>query len=158
MGLSTSNRDKIYDEVRNLWVIATPEEIVRQNLLKKMIYELSYPRELISVEKALSEIPFFTSIPAPMRRIDVACFAPKIHPSHALYPLLLIECKENKKEAEKAWQQVQGYNSFLKACFLAIAYPEGALFGFLQEGKMQVLSYLPTYLQLMQAIGHGKNP
>ncbi|MBX9923354.1 MAG: type I restriction enzyme HsdR N-terminal domain-containing protein [Rhabdochlamydiaceae bacterium] len=156
MGLSTPSRDRIYDEVRNLWVVATPEEVVRQNLLKKMIYELSYPRELISVEKALSEIPFFASIPAPMRRIDVACFAPKIHPKHALYPLLLIECKEDRREAEKAWQQVQGYNSFLKACFLAVAYPEGELFGFLEGGELRLLSHLPSYLQLMQAIGHGK--
>lgn len=157
MGLSTPNRDRIYDQVRKLWVVATPEEIVRQNLLKKMIYELSYPRELISVEKALSEIPFFSSLPSPMRRIDIACFAPKIHPHYALYPLLLIECKEDKREAEKAWQQVQGYNSFLKACFLAIAYPEGELFGFLKEGKLSFLSHLPTYLQLMQAIGHGNH-
>jgi hypothetical protein len=157
MGLSTPNRDRIYDEVRHLWVVATPEEIVRQSLLKKMIYELSYPRELISVEKALSEIPCLASVASPLRRIDVACFAPKIHPQHALYPLLLIECKEDKKEAENAWQQVQGYNTFLQACFLAVAYPEGELFGYLQAGALHCLSYLPSYLQLMQAIGHGKH-
>jgi hypothetical protein len=158
MGSFTPNKDRIYDEVRNLWVVATPEEIVRQTLLKKMIYELSYPRGLISVEKALSEIPCFTSMTVPLRRVDVVCFAAKIHPQYPLYPLLLIECKENKKEAEAAWQQVQGYNSFLRACFLAVAYPEGELFGFLEVGKLHFLPYLPSYLQLMQAIGHGKHP
>lgn len=155
MASSTPNKDRIYDRVRDLWVLATPEEIVRQNLLKKMINELFYPKELIVVEKALSEIPLFASVSTPLRRIDVACFAAKIHPGHALYPLLLVECKESEKDALKALEQVKGYNRFVKAYFIAVAHPGGELFGFLEQGSFRLLNYLPSYHQLRQAICHG---
>ena len=156
MESSTQNRKQIYDRVRNIWVLATPEEIVRQSLLKKMIDELSYPKELIVVEKALSEIPFFSAIKAPLRRIDVACFAAKIHPDHVLYPLLIIECKESEKDSMKALEQVKGYNYFLKAYFISVAYPGGELFGFLNQGEFCLLKYLPSYPQLLQAMTYGK--
>jgi len=152
MGLSTQSKDRIYDRIRNLWVLATPEEIVRQTLLKKMIDELFYPKELIVVEKSLSEISHFGSMPTPQRRIDIACFAKKIHPEHLLYPLLLIECKESKKDALKALEQVKGYNVSVKAYFIAVAYPEGELFGFLERDQFRLLDYLPSYSQLIQSI------
>jgi len=152
MGSSTRSKDQIYDQVRNIWITATPEEIVRQNLLSKMIDELSYPKELIIVEKALSEIPLFSLTSTPLRRIDVACFAKNIHPEHSLYPLLLIECKESANDAMKALDQVKGYNLFVKAYFIAVAYPGGELFGFLEKDKFRLLEYLPSYQQLVQAV------
>ncbi len=155
MGSSTHIKDKLYDRVRKKWVVATPEEIVRQTLLNKMIDELLYPKELIVVEKALSEIPVLSSLQSPLRRIDVACFAKKIHPDHALYPLLLIECKESKQDAMKALEQVKGYNRFIKAYFIGVAYPEGELFGFLENQQFSLLEFLPPYSQLIQAICHG---
>ncbi len=152
MGLSTRSKDRIYDRVRNTWVSATPEEMVRQSLLNKMIDELSYPKEFIVVEKALSEIPLFSSALVPLRRIDVACFAKNIHPDHSLYPLLLVECKESKSDAMKALDQVKGYNLFVKAYFIAVAYPGGEIFGFLEREKFRLLEYLPPYQQLTQAV------
>lgn len=153
MALSTQSKDQIYDLIRNKWVLKTPEELVRQALLKKMIGELFYPKELIAVEKGLSEISFEPS--APPRRIDVVCFAKNIHPSRSLYPLLLIECKESKKDALKALEQVKGYNLAVKAYFIAVAYPEGELFGFLEQGHFKLLDYLPPYSQLIASIyGH----
>jgi hypothetical protein len=147
-----SKKEKIYDRVRNLWVSETPEEIVRQTLLNKMIDELSYPKELIVIEKSLSEIPLFSSITTPLRRIDIACFSKNIHPKHSLYPLLLIECKESKDQAMQALEQVKGYNCFLKAYFIAVAYPGGEVFGFLEGEKFRLLNYLPPYEQLTQAV------
>ncbi len=155
MESSTHSKERIYDRVRNAWVVATPEEIVRQTLLNKMIDELLYPKELIVVEKALSEIPMLSAASAPLRRIDVACFAKNIHPDHSLYPLLLIECKESKQDAMLALEQVKGYNRFIRAYFIAVAYPGGELFGFLQQDKFSLIEFLPSYPQLIQAISHG---
>ena len=154
MELSIHNKNQVYDRVRNLWVSATPEEIVRQHLLKKMIDELFYPKELIVVEKSLSEFSLFSSGPTPLRRIDIACFAKNIHPDHSLYPLLLIECKESERDAMKAFDQVKGYNLFVRAYFVAVSYPKGELFGFLERGEFRLLDYLPSYTQLIQAISH----
>ncbi len=155
MESSTRNKERIYDRVRNSWVVATPEEIVRQTLLNKMIDELSYPKELIVVEKALSEIPMLSATSVPLRRIDVACFAKNIHPDHSLYPLLLIECKESKQDAMQALEQVKGYNRYIRAYFIAVAYPGGELFGFLQQDQFSLMEFLPSYPQLIQAICHG---
>ena len=154
MALSKQSRKQVYDEIRNAWVVATPEEVVRQTLLKKMIYKLSYPRELIVVEKALSEIPCFAGLSGliPMRRIDVACFAKGIRLDAGLAPLLIVECKGSEKEVEKAFQQVKGYNHYLQAYFIAVAYPEGEVFGFIENGAFRVLNYLPSYSNLMQYV------
>src|SRR5690242_14822270 len=90
-----------FDEVRRAWVAATPEEGVRQRVLKKMIHALGFPKELIAVEKELKELPHLAGRSVPERRIDVLCYGKEIHPEHSLYPLLLIECKrEAIDEAE----------------------------------------------------------
>ena len=157
MESSKLSKEQVYDEVRDSWVAATPEEIVRQKLLKKMIYKLSYPRELIVVEKALSEIPLFSSFTGslPIRRIDIACFAKGIVLNQPLSPLLIIECKEDKRGLDEALEQVKGYNHYLKAYFIAVAHPEGEVFGFVEKGAFHYIDYLPSYSTLIQSIHHA---
>ena len=46
----------IYDEIRRAWVKATPEELVRQQWIHRMIHDLGYPKEWIVVEKAIGEL------------------------------------------------------------------------------------------------------
>lgn len=161
MESSSPNKGELYDPFRKKWVAATPEEKVRQTLLQKMTLELSYPRELLTIEKALSEMPHLQGgaySAAPLRRADVLCFAKGIHPEHSLYPLLLIECKECASLAEEAKQQVIGYNYFIKACFVAVAYPKGIQWGY-YDSKLQSYSFsssLPSYPRLMQAVAHAR--
>jgi hypothetical protein len=52
-----------------------------------MINRLSYPRELIAMEKALSEIPSLSLAKKdfPDRRLDLLCFAKKANPNSSLY-------------------------------------------------------------------------
>lgn len=160
MESSSLNKSEIFDPIRQKWVSASPEEKVRQTLIQQMIQELSYPRELLSIEKALSEMPHLAlaSRDFPDRRADVICFAKGIHPDHFLYPLLLIECKECPSLAKEAKQQVIGYNYFIKACFVAVAYPNGAEWGY-YDSKMQTYkfsSFIPSYQRLMQAVAHAR--
>jgi hypothetical protein len=137
----------LYDEVRKLWVTATPEEIVRQNLLKKMIEKLSYPRELLSVEKSLGDLCSYKQ-EVPFRRVDIACFAKG---KEGVYPLLLIECKESSALRDSALAQVRGYNHFFKATFIAVSHPGGETFGYPSEKGFSFLPYLPKYTDLIQA-------
>jgi hypothetical protein len=161
MESSSPNKEELFDPIRKKWVLATPEEKVRQMLLQQMILELSYPRELLTIEKSLSEMPHLKgggSSSAPLRRTDVLCFAKGIHPEHSLYPLLLIECKECASLTEEAKQQVIGYNYFIKACFVAVAYPKGIQWGY-YDSKVQNYSFfssLPSYHRLMQAVAHAR--
>lgn len=143
MALS-KQRDSLFDPFRKAWVVATPEEKVRQRLLQLMTAQLGYPKHLLAIEKELSLIPHLKGITdLPKRRADILCFAKEIHPDFPLYPLLLIECKEGEVGNE-AKGQVLGYNHFVQAFYVAIA-GENCL----EMVYPQALSFLPSYSQLL---------
>ncbi len=146
MGLSKQN-NQVFDEIRGKHVPATPEELIRQSLLYIMIYRLHFPKELISIEKQLSELPHLTGqLSLPERRADIICFAKNIHPEYPLYPLLLIECKEGKISHE-AIEQALGYNHYVQAPYIAVAGNDGV-----QLVHPQKVSFLPSYQQLIEKL------
>jgi hypothetical protein len=147
MGLSSQN--KIFDSFRKIWVPETPEELVRQSLLKKMIQELGYPKELLVIEKELGQLSHLKQVKVPKRRLDILCYGKGIHPKHGLYPLLLIECKKDSL-TQDAKEQLLGYNSFVQACFVAAASKEEILFG--SRDLSTFYHFLPPYSQLIQAL------
>lgn len=151
--LSNPSEGLVYDEIRKLWVFATPEEKVRQTLIKKMVYTLSYPRELLSVERSLADLCGVSAHKKiPNRRVDIISFAKS---SSMLSPLLVIECKESSALMQEALNQVQGYNYFIKAPFIAVAYPEGESFGYLTQEGFAYLPYIPSYKDLISAVQNG---
>jgi hypothetical protein len=139
----SKQKGNLFDPFRQAWVVASPEEIVRQKLLRVMTTQLGLPRELLAVETQLSEIPHLKGVPnLPKRRVDIICFAKGIHPQHPLYPLLVIECKEGQV-GEDATSQVLGYNHYIQAKFVAIA-GEGSA----QLIYPQLVPFLPPYSDL----------
>jgi len=154
MGSSCLNRREVFDPLRKIWVAATPEEIVRQKLLLKMTDELGYPKELLAVEKELAELPHIAPKNLPQRRIDILCYGKNIHPGHALYPLLLIECKKEKLSSA-AKEQLLGYNAFVQAYFVAAVSKEEVLFGFRVGKDYEFLAFLPPYAQLLAQVKRG---
>lgn len=134
---------KLFDPLRNKYVLATPEEIIRQKLLIFMTTTLGFPKELIAVEKQLSNLPHLElegKTDFPKRRADVICFSQE--KQQGLTPFLLVECKEGRigKEAK---EQVLGYNHFVKAKYAAIAGSQEVCLIF-----PNCLPYLPTYREL----------
>jgi hypothetical protein len=146
----SNNPNLLYDRFRKRWVAKTPEEIVRQTLLQLMTEKLGYPVSHIAVEKALDQMPHLKHYPSklPSRRADVVCFAKGIHSRYSLFPLLLIECKEDRID-QAAIEQVVGYNAFVQAPFSALADASGVSL-LLPDGKLQ--KGLPTYEQLRNAV------
>lgn len=152
MGLSKPN-NRLFDPVRKKWVEAEPEEIIRQELIQKMLGELGYPLSFLSVEKELSLLPHLQlekrdSIPK--RRADVIVFAKGIHPDHALFPLLMIECKAIPLTPRFA-SQVIGYNSVVQAPFLALSNGDQILTGHFDPaaGHYRFEHGLPDYASLI---------
>lgn len=152
MELSSPSEEKgqIFDEVRGIWTAATPEEKVRQKLIQKMLYGLSYPRELLAVEKSLSEL--CQNPMAPMRRVDLVCYALI---QKKLTPILIVECKESSIESKAALQQLQGYNHYVKAPFIATASAQGEVFGYPSKEGYSFLPYLPKYEDLLKVFACG---
>ena len=131
---------------------ATPEEKVRQSLIQVMTQELGYPPGGISLEKRLKEMPHInlSSKMIPSRRADIIIFAKDIHPQHAYYPLLLIECKAVPLN-EKVVRQVVGYNQFVNAYYIAVANQTEIRLGWYQEAQQdyRFISSLLPYKSLL---------
>lgn len=96
-------------------MVATPEERVRQGVLRHMLDDLGYPAELIAVERALGELACGRQS-VPQRRIDLVAFE---RVGGELRPLLLVECKAVRL-SDAALHQVLGYNHFLGAKCVAL--------------------------------------
>ena len=105
-----------------IWVEALPEEIVRQKLLHKMLYQLGYPKSLLTVEQEVDALCHVRAKGSKKtaRRADIICFSKDLHPDHELYPLLVIECKAVALK-EEVISQVLGYNNLVQAPFVAVA-------------------------------------
>lgn len=121
----------------------TPEELIRQTLLQKMIEHLGYPKELIAIER---------KIPHLRRRADLICYTNQIDPQNIL-PLLVVECKAKRfAGGEKALQQLLGYNSALGAPFLSLADEEGEETFWLVGEEMKSVPFMPSYRELCQRL------
>lgn len=144
----------LYCLIRKKWVLATPEEIVRQTMIKKMIGDLGFSYEGFAIEKGLDQMPHLSygARSLPKRRADIIYFAKDIHPVHTYYPLLLIECKAVPINA-KMMRQIIGYNYYVLSFFVALANQDQMCLGWKDpiEKDYAFLDYLPTCQQLQNA-------
>ena len=105
---NSENKTSIFDEIRKKFIILTPEEWVRQNVVRYLIDEKKYPKSLINVEKTL-KINDLT------KRYDVVIFN-----SDGTINVL-IECKSTKIEiTQTVFDQIARYNMTLKANYLMV--------------------------------------
>ena len=105
---NSKNKTSIFDEIRKKFIILTPEEWVRQNVVRYLIDEKKYPKSLINVEKTL-KINDLT------KRYDVVIFN-----SDGTINVL-IECKSTKIEiTQTVFDQIARYNMTLKANYLMV--------------------------------------
>lgn len=143
-------RNKVYCFLRNKWVVALPEEVIRQQLMNLMVNQLGYPKGSLSIETDLREVPHLkaSALALPERRADLIAYAKGIHPQWDLYPLLLVECKAVAL-SKKSMIQLVGYNHVLKAAFIALTNGKEMQFGWSENGKYRFIDQLPSYESLM---------
>ncbi len=99
---------RIWDPVRNKWIIETPEEVVRQQVLIHLVEDRGIAPGLIGVEKA---IPYFRQ----KKRFDLVVF------DRQAKPWMLIECKQPQVPLTDATvMQVVRYNEVFHAPHLVI--------------------------------------
>jgi hypothetical protein len=126
MVLSSLKSNALYDPIRSKWVSATPEEQIRQRLIRHMIDTLGYSPLWMAVEKELAQLPHLRLQPSAevaRRRVDIIIFNP-----HTLTPLLMLECKALPLIQAMA-EQVIGYNLYVQAPFIALANGKEVLTG-----------------------------
>lgn len=102
-----NDKQYIFDAYRKKYVVLTPEEWVRQQILLYLVTTLQYPISLISVEKQIM-------VGTKRRRYDVVIYKDD-------KPWMIIECKqENQVLNEHALSQLLSYNSSLEVNYLCI--------------------------------------
>jgi|LakMenE18May11ns_1017448.scaffolds.fasta_scaffold9807293_1 hypothetical protein len=161
LGLSSQKNKALNDtlihcRIRKEWIVATPEERIRQKLLAYMIEDLAFPASQIALEKALKQMPHLqleSRYAIPNRRADITCFAKGIHSKHNLFPLLVVECKAVALNA-KFLNQVLGYNHFLGAYFVCLANQQEIRTGWYDTTlkTYRFIDYLPSYDHLLRSL------
>lgn len=101
-------RTQIYDAVRRKYVRLTPEEWVRQHLVRFMLRERGVPAGLVAVEHAFT-------YQGMTRRADVV-----VHDRQG-QPLLMAECKApGVPVTQDTFDQVARYNKVVRAPYLVV--------------------------------------
>ncbi|MCL9808716.1 type I restriction enzyme HsdR N-terminal domain-containing protein [Flavobacterium luminosum] len=105
---NSENKVAIFDEIRKKFVILTPEEWVRQHVIRYLLEEKKYSKSYINVEKTIS-------INGLTKRYDVVVFKPdgKI--------FLLVECKAPEVTiSQNTFDQIARYNLTLESEYLMV--------------------------------------
>jgi len=130
--IKEAGKEFIFCVIRKRWMILTPEEWVRQNLLLFFIEVMNYPASLMAVEKQLL-------LGDVKKRFDIVLYKNDV-------PFMLIECKEmNVPISGKTLDQVLRYNINLQATHFIITNGTDC-YGFKNEaGVMKNMDFFPTF-------------
>ena len=105
---NTGGKDLIFDSLRKRWLVLTPEEWVRQNIVQYLIRVKHYPSALIAMEKMIK-------LGDLKKRFDILVY----DNSHS--PWMMIECKEpGVRLDDNVLHQVLRYHISVAAGYLII--------------------------------------
>ena len=122
-----NKKNRIYDDIRKMDVLLTPEEVVRQKVIRYLLEEVRVPRHMIHVEAPLSYYHMESN-----RRADILILK-KDEDKGIPVPLAVIECK--------APGVILSSNNF--ECFeqvLDYAYPLACDYIILTNGEESVIA------------------
>ena len=124
----------IFDDIRKKFLVLTPEEWVRQNLIAFLLYEKKYPKSLVAVEKSLQ-------LNNTNKRSDI-----RIYDTNKNL-ILLAECKAHLVNLDhKSIEQVLRYEISQHSKLIIVS--NGLQFICLKkndEGKFIVINEIPEY-------------
>ncbi len=129
---SKNNQVLIFDKVRKKWLVLTPEEWVRQNIIVHLIDSLGYPETVFKIESGVS-------INQNKRRSDVLVYKNS-------KSFILIECKApNIDLTENVLNQALNYNTVYKCPFVILT--NGIIHKTLDvsQNSIQSINYFPIY-------------
>ncbi len=132
------SKPKIWDAFRSKWVILSPEEWVRQQVLWHLVNQKEYPKTWIAVEREIN-------INGLRRRFDALVFGRQGH------VMMLIEFKATHIPIDtQVLNQIVAYNFEIMAPFVLLSNGLQQVCAQLnlEEKKYQVLNEIPYYNSL----------
>ena len=135
-----NKKTKIFDAIRKKFLVLTPEEWVRQHIVKFLIEERNFPKGLIALEKGLKVNDL-------QKRADVLVYA------KSGKPILMVECKAADVAIDqKVFDQIGRYNIAFNLPYLLVTngllhYCARVDF---QKKEFSLLNEIPNYEDLIE--------
>lgn len=132
---SSENKVAIFDDIRKKFIALTPEEWVRQHVVRYLTEDRKFPRSLVNVEKLL----LLNGLP---KRYDIVVF----RPNGSI--ILLVECKAPHVPISQAtFDQIARYNMTLKADYLMVTNGLSHYYCNMdfENGRYRFLPEIPSY-------------
>lgn len=129
------HKELIFDEIRKMWLVLSPEEWVRQNFVQYLVGVKKYPATLVALEKKIM-------VGEMIKRFDILVF----NTDHR--PWMIIECKSMDVSLKpEVLNQVLRYNIAMPAQYLVITNGTSCM-AFRKENRQLVpLEGLPEFEQ-----------
>lgn len=133
---NSENKRQIFDPIRKKFIALTPEEWVRQHVIKFLTINRKYPKSLINVEREIQVL-------GTRKRYDIIIF----NPDGSIY--LIVECKAPSIDiTQNTFDQIARYNLALNATYLMVTNGYNHFYcqmDFISE-KYIFLKSLPQYV------------
>lgn len=105
---NSENKVAIFDDIRKKFILLTPEEWVRQHVVRYLVEDKKFPRSHVNVEKIIK-------INGLTKRYDVVVFKP----DGSIF--LLVECKAPGVQiSQQVFDQIARYNMSLNAVHMMV--------------------------------------
>ncbi|RYY40969.1 MAG: type I restriction enzyme HsdR N-terminal domain-containing protein [Chitinophagaceae bacterium] len=123
----------VFDALRRMWLLLTPEEWVRQNFLNYLQRELHYPAAFIALEKVirLNDLK---------KRFDILVY------DRSHQPWMIVECKASEVPlAPHVLDQALRYNISVPVSFVVITNGPETMAWEKKDGALAELADLPYW-------------
>jgi hypothetical protein len=128
-----NDQPQVFDRLRKRWLKITPEEWVRQNMVRMLIDELRFPSAYISIEKEIL-------VGKLSKRFDLLVYDASHH------PWMLIECKAPEVIlTEKTAEQTLNYQQVIQAGYMIITNGNTAMGWEYHNGKIILMDKWPVW-------------
>ena len=106
--IEENKKPKIFDVIRKKYIVLTPEEWVRQNIIQFLVKEKGFPIGLMAVERGLK-------VNGMQKRTDILAYSKNGD------PILMVECKASSIKINQAtFDQISRYNINFKLPYLLV--------------------------------------
>lgn len=134
-----TGQQTVFDPLRRRWVVATPEEMVRQHFVDYLAKELGYPMMLMANEVGIK-------LNGTLKRCDTVVW----HPSDPKRPLMIVEYKApTVKLSAKVFEQISRYCVAIGARYLTVSNGlRTCCCRVGEQGEVKFLSAIPRWQAL----------
>lgn len=156
-GYYRKNKKCIFDIIREIFILETPEEIIRQKFVRYLIEDLKVPKSKIELEVPMSHFK-----KGARGRADIVVYGENTDGINI--PIMIIECKApNIPLIDEVWFQAYRYDDILGAGFIVITNGDktyGAIWDKVNE-EYYFIEEIPKYTELVKKEGfkviYGEN-